>query len=207
MKRIYFTSVPLDSNFTISKKPLNLMNFQMNTAVTEYCYPIIPILAATAAEGDEIKVVTVRQKNSLTSANYGTFLQELEAIGFSADCVSDVCIPETQEKDILLGLFEELIPYTEDESAYYADITFGAKTMPIILFSVLEYADKIRSNTTIKGIYYQEVLRRNGKMTASGLYDVTALFSMNALMHSISYEEPEQRIAMMDILLHPESLR
>ena len=65
MKRIYITAIPLDSNFAITPYAAEPVNYTQTTTQPT-CYPITPILADTAHDGDEIKVIAVRQVNSHT---------------------------------------------------------------------------------------------------------------------------------------------
>lgn len=60
MKRIYFTAVPLESNFILTPKPVNPVNFTLSTSLTQAAFPIVPIVDATLQPGDEGVIVAVR---------------------------------------------------------------------------------------------------------------------------------------------------
>ena len=186
MNRIYFTAVPLESNFVLESMPVNPVNFQLNTRLKESAFPIVPVLDATMQPGDTATVVAVRQQNTEKNKNMDILRQELEALGRSDWTLQDLTVPESQNKDLLLGLFARMIGCMQDDTCYYACMTFGTKTYPVVLFSALSYADKIRSNTQICGIYYREVLRQQGKTRGSNLYDVTALFTLNSLVDLVA---------------------
>ncbi len=186
MNRIYFTAVPLESNFVLETMPLNPVNFRLDTRLTETAFPIVPVIAATLQPGDTATVVAVRQQNTGRNRNMDILRRELEGLGRSNWTLRDLTVPESQEKDLLLGLFAEMIGCLQDDTCYYACMTFGTKTYPVVLFSALSYADKIRRNTQICGIYYREVLRTQGKMRESRLYDVTALFTLNSLVDLVA---------------------
>ena len=186
MNRIYFTAVPLESNFVLETMPLNPVNFRLDTRLTETAFPIVPVIAAPLQPGDTATVVAVRQQNTGRNRNMDILRRELEGLGRSNWTLRDLTVPESQEKDLLLGLFAEMIGCLQDDTCYYACMTFGTKTYPVVLFSALSYADKIRRNTQICGIYYREVLRTQGKMRESRLYDVTALFTLNSLVDLVA---------------------
>ena len=80
MKRIYITAIPLDSNFAITPYAAEPVNYTQTTTQPT-CYPITPILADTAHDGDEIKVIAVRQVNSPRSENLEVFRRELDSLG------------------------------------------------------------------------------------------------------------------------------
>lgn len=208
MKRIYFTAIPLDSNFTIELKSLKPVNFTLNTEIREYAYPIIPVIDATMREEDECKVVVVRQTNSPASPNYDLFRSELGALGLHNLDIVDVTVAENQSTDLLLGLYRKLLTLTENNACYYADMTFGSKTLPIILFSVLTYIDRILIDTDITGIYYQEILRNAGKTRDAYLYEVSSIFSLNSIAYGLSDAPDGEREKLFNLILNPtEELR
>lgn len=201
MNRIYFTAVPLESNFVLETMPLNPVNFRLDTRLTETAFPIVPVIDATLQPGDTATVVAVRQHNTGRNKNMDILRRELEGLGRSNWTLRDLTVPESQERDLLLGLFAEMISFLQDDTCYYACMTFGTKTYPVVLFSALSYADKIRSNTQICGIYYREVLRTQGKMRESHLYDVTALFTLNSLVDLVASMDCEDKAPMIRRML------
>ena len=201
MNRIYFTAVPLESNFVLETMPLNPVNFRLDTRLTETAFPIVPVIDATLQPGDTATVVAVRQQNTGRNRNMDILRRELEGLGRSNWTLRDLTVPESQEKDLLLGLFAEMIGCLQDDTCYYACMTFGTKTYPVVLFSALSYADKIRRNTQICGIYYREVLRTQGKMRESRLYDVTALFTLNSLVDLVAGMDCEAKEPMIRRML------
>lgn len=138
MKRIYITAIPLDSNFSISRYAAEPANYRPQKPVRPYYYPITPVIADTARQGDEIKVIAVRQKNSPHSENLEIFRRELDGLGLPC-ALTDLTTPENQQRDGLLALFEALTGEMESDACYYADATFGTKTYPLVLSSALHY--------------------------------------------------------------------
>lgn len=203
MKRIYFTSIPLNANFIIELKPLQTVGFTLKTDIKEYAYPIIPIIDATMREGDEAKIVVVRQTNSEFNPNYEKFRAELDSLNLERIDVIDVAVDENQSEDLLLGLYKRLLTYTENDGCYYADLTFGPKTLPIIFLSVLTYVDRILVDTEITGIYYQEILRKDGKMRDAYLYEVSAIFSLNSIAYGLTDAPDGNREILFNMILNP----
>ena len=201
MNRIYFTAVPLESNFVLETMPLNPANFRLDTRLTECAFPIVSIIDATLQPGDTATVVVVRQQNTAANKNMDILRQELESMGRPNWVLRDLAVPESQNKDLLLGLFAEMIGCMQDDTCYYACMTFGTKTYPVVLFSALSYADKICRNTQICGIYYREVRRQQGKTRESHLYDVTALFTLNALVDMVAGMECNAKDQMIREML------
>lgn len=201
MNRIYFTAVPLESNFVLETMPLNPVNFKLDTKLTETAFPIVPVIDATLQPGDTATVVVVRQKNDSRNRNMDILRRELESLGRSNWTLRDLTVPESQNKDLLLGLFAEMIGCMQDDTCYYACMTFGTKSYPVVLFSALSYAEKIRRNTQICGIYYREVLRQQGQTRTSHLYDVTALFTLNSLVDLVAGMDCDSKDRMIREML------
>lgn len=202
MKRIYITAIPLDSNFAITAYAAEPVNYRQAAAQPTY-YPITPILADTAHEGDEIKVIAVRQVNSPRSENLDIFRRELDGLGLPYTLV-DLTTPENQQRDGLLALFEALTDAMEGDACYYADATFGTKTYPLVLSSALHYAEKILDDTEVCGIYYRELTRENGLVKAARQYDISTLFTLDGIIDMAADAELADKQAFIKLMLHPD---
>ena len=203
MKKIYITAIPLDSNFLLQPLLAQPVNYRMHVAPFAVCFPITQGIADTAQEGDEVKVIAVRQKNNAQSKNLAAFRQELDALGLSYT-LTDLTMDETQQKDELLGLFEALIRSMEGNACYYACMTFGTKTYPLVLSSALHYAEKVLDTTQVKGIYYREITRENGAVKSVAQYDVSALFTLDSLIDLAAQNGIGDKAAFIGLLLHPD---
>lgn len=201
MKRIYFTAVPLESNFVLKPQPVNPVNFDLTTSVKQVAFPIVPIVDATLQPEDEGVIVAIRQQNSPQNKNMDILRTELDALGKSNWTIRELTVPERQDKDLLLGLFTAMIDCMEDNACYYACMTFGTKTYAVVLFSALSYAEKIRSNTQICGIYYCEIRREEGRPVQANLYDVSALFTLNSLVDLVAGMDCRDKDRMIRTML------
>ena len=181
MKRIYVTAVPLESNFLLTPRRAEPVNFNLNHTPAPAAFPIVPVLRDTVREGDSVKVIAVRQKNAPENRNMDLLRQELNGLRLPDCTLCDISVAETQEKDALLALFGALIDAFEEEACYYACITFGTKTYPLVLFSALRCAEKLMRDIEVKGIYYREITRREGREDSARLYDVSALFTLDSI--------------------------
>ena len=186
MKRIYITAVPLQSNFIVEEKPVNPINFSLDCGISHARFPIVPVIAGSADPEDDVKVLAIQQKNHEKNANREYLQSELESLHLKNISVNDIEMPEAQDKDVLLELFRRIILAAEDDACYYACMTFGTKTYPVVLFSALSYINKIKKNVTIKGIYYGEIRRERGQYKDAGLYDVSSLFALNELVDKLA---------------------
>ena len=203
MKRMYITAMPLQSNFRgVTAWPVNPVNFTLRGLVKESAFPIVPIVAETAQPSDEVIVLVVRQQNEPQNVNLDLLKQELEALQLERLEIRDVAMPETQEKNALFAMFSRLLDQVEDNACYYACMTYGTKTYPLLLLGVLSYVDKLLENTSVKGIYYQELLRKDGVAVEAKLYDMTGLFSLNAVIDAVAELDGDNKTEMIRMLLN-----
>lgn len=202
MNRMYITAVPLDSNFAIAPYAAKAMNYTQTYAVPTY-FPITDILADTAKPGDTVTVLAVRQKNSPRSENLNILRRELDALHLPYTLV-DVTMPETQQRDELLTLFETLTDAMQDDACYYADATFGTKTYPLVLSSALHFAEKVLDDTEVCGIYYRELRRENGQVKEVRQYDVSALFTLDGIVDMAADAGLADKRAFIKLMLHPD---
>lgn len=156
MKRVYITAVPLPSNFTLKAETVQCFNIDLPTD-DKMIFPITRLIRATMQPGDQASVVTVRQVNDAQNANFDNLKEELTRL-LGTYQLTDITIPETQKKDFLMNLFRQLIDTLEEDCIVYADATFGTKTYPLVLFSALNYAVKIKE-CEVDRIIYQEQKR------------------------------------------------
>ncbi len=203
MKRFYISAVPLDSNFSIQRQLALPANYTTRCAPRAAYYPIVPIIQDTARPGDEVRVIAVRQTNAPRSENLEIFRRELEELGLPFT-LTDLTVAETQQKNALLDLFEALTGCMEPDACYYACVTFGTKTWPLVLSSALRYAEKLLEGVEIKGVYYREITRRAGEQTGAAQYDVSALFTLDSIIDMAAEAGVEDRQAFLRLLLHPD---
>ena len=111
---------------------------------------------------------------------------------------------ETQQKDELLGLFEALIRSMEGNACYYACMTFGTKTYPLVLSSALHYAEKLLDDTEVCGIYYRELTRENGQVKTASQYDISTLFTLDGIVDMAANAEIADKRAFIKLMLHPD---
>ena len=204
MKRIYITAIPLDSNFAITPYAAEPVNYTQTTTQPT-CYPITPILADTAHDGDEIKVIAVRQVNSPHSENLEVFRRELDSLGRPYTLI-DLTTPENQQRDGLLALFEALTDAMESDACYYADATFGTKTYPLVLSSALHYAEKILDDTEVCGIYYRELTRESGQVRNARQYDISTLFTLDGIVDMAADAELALHESLQSVLQYTPEL-
>lgn len=200
MKRIYFTAIPLQSNFVLEPSVPEAVNFELKDQ-TPRRFPIIRIMAQTMQPGDEAVLVIVRQQNDAHNPNYDAILEEAHSLHLEHLEVKDLPLAESQNQNVVIEMFRSMLDVLENNSCYYSCMTFGTKTWPLVLASVLNYAEKVLENTQVKGIYYQEALRENGQIVRQRLYDMSVLFSLNSVVDMVAESDGAGKETAIRMLL------
>lgn len=203
MRRIYFTAVPLESNFLLTPQSNQPANFAFARPETDpqAAFPIVPIIADTVQPGDSVKVVAIRQDRGCPNPNFALLQAELEALHLPELQLEEIAVAESQDKDLLLGLFRRMIAAEEPNACYYACMTFGTKSYTLVLFSALAYAEKVLEETDLKGIYYRQMTRENGQSSGTALFETTALYHLNGIVEGVARIDGADKAGMIAALL------
>ncbi len=186
MKKYYTTipqqPVPDGLRLTLYKNPGNspLLNYG------ETRFPIVPVIANSAEKDDEVRVYGIKPAYENTNHWKAELEKELDALAAEKGFKYKLEILETPQSETVenhLELFRRLTQTAEKDDKIYADITFGTKPIPIILLMFMNYAYKNREGAEIESIVYGAFSHAD---KTSSLYDVSALFYMNATVNRMT---------------------
>ena len=142
MEKIVFTNLPM-------KKKLNAFKYSVdgNTEIDydgEVIFPINAVLAKSITKNDAVTVVLLKKLDveGNSDINAGEFMKELNAINRNIGADINYKIIDTpfeEDRDTHEKLLRAMIEEIKDNAMIYADITYGPKSLPIVLFSVLNF--------------------------------------------------------------------
>ena len=164
-------------------------------------FPILVLVRNTVKKDEKIVITAIEQDHINCRKNAETFMKELEAlkaeIGFEYE-LHKVPTPFSETIDDHLNLFSDMIDNVHNEDTLYTDITFGTKPIPMIMLMTLTYAYRFKENISIENIVYGQLNHDTG---VSSLFDVSALFFMNATINTMrETADPEKFIkGMLDL--------
>lgn len=206
--KIVYSNLPM-------KKELKAFQYQSegNTLI-EYdekvVFPVNAVLAKSMKKGEKVKVVLLSKadKDGNCAVNAGIFQQELNRINLEIGADIEyitLTTPFVETRDIHEKLLRDMIGMLEERAEAIADITYGPKSLPIIVFAVLNFAEKF-FGVTIKNIVYGKVNFVNDgnggtKPVDPVLCDMTPLYYLNSLTNSMEYRSSEEAVKALDILL------
>jgi hypothetical protein len=172
----------------------------------ETYYAINSVLAQTLKKEDTVKVILLEtnagDKAGEKNANY--FIDELNGINkicgakisyeiISSDFVND--------KSKYKALYKKLVGVLSQEAELYADITFGIKTLPILVLNALQFGEKF-FDCSIGNVIYLKTEFKNGQIVEGSqcIYDITPLYMLSTFTNTIECSSGERAISALDAL-------
>ena len=167
-------------------------------------FPIIPVINGYAAKGDKIRVIAILTDGPNYKYNFDTyFLPDIARLvddnGYAFDGVETISSPDSESIDTQLELFMNIISRIGDDEELYACITYGTKPTPIVQLMAMNYAYKIKKNTSVGCIAYGRYMHADPNNN-NGIYDQTALFYMDSIVNKLAEmkaPQPEAAIRAM----------
>lgn len=149
----------------------------------EIRFPITAAINGYAEKGDKIKVVAVRNtENDYVMRNDREyFVKEMDAVreekgipkeDFSVEYID---VKSFVGRDADVYLFKEVINKIHKNEELYFCITYGTKSVPIVLFSVANYLEKVK-NALINCILYGNLELQGDKVKTAEIYDMTQVY-------------------------------
>lgn len=205
MKKIVFSNLPM-------KQDLYNLKYAVDGNSTlkyegEVKFPVNAVLAKSLKCGDRVTVVLLSKSDieGNSAVNAGLFQQELNAInseiGAKIEYVT-ITTPFEETREVHEALLRDMIAKLENGAEIIGDVTFGPKPLPLIMFSVMRFAEKF-FDAKISNIVYGKVDFPNGSKAPVNpvLYDLTPLYYLNSVTDSIECNNSAEAVKALDILL------
>ena len=94
----------------------------------------------------------------------------------------------------------DIVNELEDNAHITADITYGPKDLPIVLFTALNFAEKY-FNCDIDNIVYGQAHFVDGKPTKTTICDMVPLYYLNSVANSVQCDSSEKAKEALKTLL------
>jgi len=210
MKKIVFSNLPM-------KKELNKFKYSVDGNDTieyggEVIFPVNSVLARTMKKSDKIKVVLLSKDDieGNSAINAGIFQKELNninrSIGADIEYIT-LATPFEETRAVHETLLRDMVDKLENGAEIIGDVTYGPKPLPIIMFAVMNFAEKFFS-AKIKNIVYGKVdFVDDGsgigktKPVNPVLYDLTPLYYLNSVTNAMEYKTSDEAVKALDVLL------
>lgn len=175
----------------LSTVPMQIVN-QFIYASDEYktssltAFPITILLENNCQEGDEVTLLTIvteSEGGNIASENYIKFCEHVRAIAKAKRVnVELVKIPMSarSNSESHRKLYKALLNELKSGDEIHADITYGFKSTPIVIFAALNQSYQLNDNVDVAEIMYGNLYNGSSEKTPE-LFDVTSLFYLNSL--------------------------
>ena len=206
MKKTIFCLITMKKPNQLEKMSYATTNRLTPSSGTAVRYPINTFLEATLKPEDELTVYGIAKKSEHTDwkENYDVFLSELrevvEKVGAKIDKAEPLVTEYSQSQDTHTQLLKMIVDKIKNGSTLIADITFGSKDMPIILFSALTFAENFL-NCDVENILYGQAKMVDNKPTDTRLCDMTGLYYLNSITNKVRCQNPDDARDFLEKLL------
>lgn len=194
MKKIIFINVPITTNPEPQEYKI------MGNSILKYdgkvMCPINSVLAKTLKSEDNVKIVLIKEEQEVNEDKHyeNNIKEELNNINSSIGAKIDyklIIKPFKETSESHENLFEQLIDELDENVEVSADVSYGAKPLPFIIFNVLTFAAKF-CNADIVNIIYGKVQFKkeklpNGKLAIDNatIFDLSTLYYLNSISNTI----------------------
>lgn len=168
-------------------------------------YPICAFLEKTMTSEDELDAILLvkKDKNDHYKKNIERFREELEAVNEKIDADISYTIIDSEFEEhqtVHEQLMKEIVAHISDNSHILADITYGPKDLPIVLFTTLSFAEKFL-NCTVDNIVYGQASFENGRAVDTKICDMMPLYCLSSVTNTIQCTDPDKARRMFNTLL------
>lgn len=171
-------------------------------------FPIRTALEGYTQPGEKIAVIAVvTQDLETVSDNLKLFRQEVDEVcrekNLSFSEVQVITAPTDDEVATHVETFQKLIDYAEDGDELFCCMTYGTKPLAMALMMAIQYAYRVKRNTSISCIVYGQVLRpKKADDTWTGrVYDMTALVQLDEIVRILADRGVENPKSIIDSIL------
>lgn len=175
------------------------------------CFPITGVMARKLEENDVVKVLMLTNKYkdsqndnlNFTKKNIEKFKEELESVNKVNAVFNYIEIEDyyDEAKSIHENRFKKIVNELKDCSGaeIFTDITYGQKTLPIIQFAALNFAEKYL-DSDIKYIVYGQAIFENNVPIRGTVFDVTSLYYMLNITNGIEVSNGKTAVNLINKL-------
>lgn len=170
-------------------------------------FPIITALEGYTQPGEEIAVIAVVPDMELGRRNLELFCQEVEEVcrkkQLSCVGVQVVTVPTDDRVATHVATFQKLLDYAADGDELFCCMTYGTKPLSTALMMAVQYAYRVKENTTISCIVYGQIFRpeKDQSTWIASVYDMTALVQLDEIVRVLADRGVENPKSAIDRIL------
>lgn len=196
------------------KKFITVIPFQVKGQLGSYLYQAVgnsrlqmdqktsfPILTAVNGylqPGETAQIIALTANTEDAKRNLKQLREQLKALcirrGFVIPQIVPVELGQGDQVAVHVDTFQRLIDIVEEDDELYACVTYGTKPLSQAVMMAVQYAYRIKKNTSISCIVYGSIDRsrsQNPEEWTAEVYDETALVQLDEIVRLLA----EQKVA------------
>lgn len=169
-------------------------------------YPVVSFLEKTLQKKDQVTFLLLAKRSTYSKCEERMeelkeqMAQANEAIG--AEIVYKTIYSDFDEsKEVHEQLMQAIVEHIELDTHIIADITYGPKDLPIVVFAALNFAERFLGCSVDNIIYGQGVFNEEGTLEETTICDLSPLYALNNLTNTIRCKDPEQAKAILNSII------
>ncbi len=203
MKKILFCNIPVRKD--LYKRVYDYDDSNTEISDRAVVYPINAFLEKNLSENEELKIVLLVKKNNYSyyQQNVEVFKQEFSVVSQGKNINASFITIETDYFETKIThdtLLMDIIEEFEQNAHILADITYGPKDLPIVLFTALHFAEKFLQ-CEIDNIFYGRADFVSKKPVNTQLCDMTPLYYIYSLSHLLECSSADEAKTLLKSLL------
>ena len=205
MKKIVISTLPSDNRLV---KRLYPVDGNSLIQVEEPIYfAVNSAMANNLQKDDDVKVILIgtTREDDCVKENAQKFMDELKHFNSAGAKIREAVItrPFDESKTNFHELYESILDELEEDAELYVDVTFGPKTPVLLLFAVLQFAEKF-FRCSIGNIVYSKVIFKKGTSEvipgSEMIYDITPLYLLNGITNTIECNDGQKAVQAIKAL-------
>ena len=178
----------------------------MNVSDGKYLYPLNAYLANNISQEDDVKVVLIAKKDPFDKfkQNIVDFEEEVNDINKTIGAkiqIKNLMTDFSEESRIHHTLLDAIVDEIEEGTQITADITFGPKDVPFVVFAALNFAEKYLNCEVDRILYGKADFDENGKPVNTMLWDLASIYYINSISNKINCDNPQKARSVLKSIL------
>lgn len=203
MKKVVICNIPMRESIACTIYTSN--DDSLPVADKAYRYPINSFLSKTATKNDEYKFILLIKKdgNSYYEKNAEDYKHEISKICEETGAKAEFVLIDTdfsEDKAVHEQLMSQIVDQIDVGSKIMADITYGPKDLPVVIFTTLGFAEKFL-NCEVENIIYGQAEFKDNKVVRTAICDMIPLYCLSSLTNTIRCDNPDKAKQMLKSLL------
>lgn len=156
-------------------------------------FPILTAVNGYLQPGEKAQVIALTAESEDGKRNLQTLKEQLEDLcgkrGYNVPEIVTVPLGTGDAVGTHVDTFQKLIDRVDDDDELFACVTYGTKPLSQVVLMAVQYAYRIKTNTSIGCIVYGSIDRSRSSVPAEwtgSVYDETALVQLDEIVRLLA---------------------